>query len=49
MLHEERGTARGEMLGVWGSRALSMDMPNKGSAPSKGRSTAREEGSVQGM
>ena len=46
MLHEERGAARSEMLEMWGSGALSMDVSNKGSAPSKGRSAVGEESGV---
>ena len=46
MLHEKRSTARGEVLGVQTSGVSSINMPNKGGTPSKGRSAAREEGGV---
>jgi len=49
VLHEKRGAATSEVLGMWGSGASSMDMSNKGSTPSQGRSAAREKGSMQGM
>jgi len=40
MLNKERGTASSAVLGMWGRRALSMDVSQKGGVPSAGRSVA---------
>jgi len=40
MLCKERSAATDEVLGMWGGRALSMDMSQKGGVPSAGRSAA---------
>ena len=40
MLCKERSTANGEVLEMWGGRAPSMDVSQKGSTPRKGKSAA---------
>jgi len=48
MVQEERSIATGEVLGMRGGRASSVDMSQKGSMLSAEKSTAEEVG-VQGM
>jgi len=45
-LHEERDAARSEVLGMWGSGTLSVDMSNKDGMPSQQKSAAGEKSGV---
>ena len=49
MLHKERSAAKSGVLEMQGGGASSMDMSKEGGAPSQGKSTAGEEGSVHGV
>ena len=42
MLYKERSTAADEVLGMWGSGALYVDLSKKSGAPCTGRSIAKE-------